>query len=156
VRRLVLVLTLLLPSRVFAQGSVVLTVTGGPVTVPAPAVADYNAGFVLDPAALSYSVAISGGPPTMLRSTTVSIRATSGSFGTLPVGDLQWERSDLTTWNSLTTTDVQVEARTGLQRTLGNTNWSNSVHFRCLIAWTNTPPATYSTNIIVTLTVTSP
>ena len=149
------ILAALLPSRVFAQGSVVLTVTGGPVAIPAPAVADYNAGFVLDPAALSYNVNISGGPPTALHTEIVSIRSTSGSFGTLGVSNVQWQRSDLGAWNSLTTSDVTVESRTGITRNTGN-NWTNSVQFRCLVSWTGTPPATYSTNVIVTLTVTSP
>jgi hypothetical protein len=145
----------LLSAPLFAQGSVVLTVSGGPVTVPAPAVADYNAGFVVDPASLSYNVNISGGPPTALHTETVSIRATSGSFGTLGVGNLQWQRAGLLTWNSLTTSDATIESRTGITRNVGN-NWTNSVQFRCLIGWTTTPPATYSTNVIVTLTVTSP
>jgi hypothetical protein len=145
----------LLSAPLFAQGSVVLTVTGGPVTVPAPAVADYNAGFVVDPTVLSYNVNISGGPPTALHTETVSIRSTSGSFGTLAVGNLEWERAGQSTWNSLTTTDVTIESRSGITRLIGN-NWTNTVQFRCLIGWTTTPPATYSTNLIITLTVTSP
>jgi len=145
----------LLSAPLFAQGSVVLTVTGGPVTVPAPVVADYNAGFVLEPTGLSYNVNITGGPPTSLHTETVSIRSTSGSFGTLAVGNLQWQRAGQTTWNSLTTSDATIETRSLITRNIGN-NWTNSIQFRCLIGWTTTPPATYSTNLIVTLTVTSP
>jgi hypothetical protein len=149
------ILAATLPSRLFAQGSVVLTVTGGPVAVPAPAVADYNAGFVIDPAAISYNVNITGGPPTGLHTETVSIRSTSGSFGSLAIGDLQWQRSGSPAWTSVTTSDVTIESRSGITRNTGN-NWTNSIQFRCLIGWTTTPPATYSTNLIVTLTVTSP
>lgn len=137
------------------QGSVVLTVSGGPVTIPAPAVADYNAGSVLDATPLSYNVNIAGGPPTALHTETVAIRSTSGSFGTLPISDVQWQRAGTGTWTSLTTSDMTIETRSGITRNIGN-NWTNSVQFRCLISWTGVPPATYSTNLIVTLTVTSP
>lgn len=137
------------------QGSVVLTVSGGPVTIPAPAVADYNAGSVLDATPLSYNVNISGGPPTALHTETVAIRSTSGSFGTLPISDVQWQLAGASTWNSLTTGNVTIETRSGITRNTGN-NWTNSIQFRCLLSWTGVPPATYSTNLIVTLTVTSP
>ena len=143
-----------LPSRMSAQGSVVLTVTGSPVTIPAPAVTDYNNGFVLDATTLSYNVNISGGPPTNTHLTTVSIRSVSATFGTLAITNLQWRRADLLTWNGLSTTDATVESR-DISRNVGN-NWTNSLQFRCLINWTGVPPATYSTNLIVTLTVTSP
>jgi hypothetical protein len=143
-----------LPSRSTAQGSVVLTVTGSPVTIPTPAIADYNNGFVVDPSTLSYNVNISGGPPTGTHLTVVSIRSASATFGTLALSNLEWSRTDLGTWNGLTTADVQVESR-DISRNTGN-NWTNSLQFRCLINWTGVPPATYSANLIVTLTVTSP
>lgn len=144
----------LLAAPLQAQGSVVLTVTGGPVTIPAPAVADYNAGLVLDATPLQYNVNIAGGPPGTLHTTTVSIRSTSGTFGTLALADLQWRRSDLVAWNGLTTSDVAIESRQ-ISRNTGN-NWTNSIQFRSLISWTGTPPATYSANLVVTLTVTTP
>jgi hypothetical protein len=143
-----------LPSRSAAQGSVVLTVTGSPVTIPAPAIADYNNGFVVDPTTLSYNVNIAGGPPGNTHLTAVSIRSASATFGTLALSNLQWARTDVGTWNSLTTSDAPVESR-DISRNSGN-NWTNSLQFRCLISWTGVPPATYSANLIVTLTVTSP
>ena len=147
-------LAALLPSRSAAQGSVVLTVTGSPVTIPAPAIADYNNGFVVDATTLSYNVNIAGGPPSNTHLTVVSIRSASATFGTLALSNLQWRRTDLASWNGLTTSDAPVESR-DISRNSGN-NWTNSLQFRCLINWTGVPPATYSANLIVTLTVTSP
>jgi len=147
-------LTAMLPSRSAAQGSVVLTVTGSPVTIPAPAIADYNNGFVVDATTLSYNVNIAGGPPSNTHLTVVSIRSASATFGTLALSNLQWRRTDLASWNGLTTSDAPVESR-DISRNSGN-NWTNSLQFRCLISWTGVPPATYSANLIVTLTVTSP
>ena len=151
-------LAVMLPSRVFAQGSVVLTVSGGPVSIPAPAVADYNNGFVNDASALSYNVNIAGGPPSTLHTTTVSIRSASATFGPTALSNLQWSRSDIGTWNALTTSDVTVESHQ-ISRNTGN-NWSNSLLFRCLVSWTGTPPsppaAAYTTTLVITLTVTTP
>lgn len=143
-----------LPSALRAQGSVVLTVTGGPVTLPTPVVADYNAGLVSDPTPLQYNVNIAGGPPNTLHTTTVSIRSNSATFGTLPLANLQWRRTDLVAWNAVTTTDVPVESQQ-ISRNSGN-NWTNSILFRCLISWTGTPPASYTADLVVTLTVTTP
>lgn len=137
-----------------AQGSVVLTVTGGPVNLPAPAVADYTAGFVLDGTPLQYNVNISGGPPSTLHTTIVTIRSSSATFGSMALSDLQWRRSDLAAWNSLTTTDVTVESRQ-ISRNVGN-SWTNSLFFRTLLSWTGSPPGTYTANLVVTLTVTTP
>ncbi len=157
-RRAILALALLLPSRAIAQGSVVLTVSGGPVSIPAPAVADYNAGFVLDPSALSYNVNIAGGPRATLHTTTVSIRSSSAAFGPTALSNLQWSISGSGVWKSMTTSNVTVESRQ-ISRNVGN-NWSNSLLFRCLIGWTNTPPsppaAAYTTTLVITLTVTTP
>lgn len=157
-RRAILAFAVLLPARVFAQGSVVLTVSGGPVSVPAPAVADYNAGFVLDPSALSYNVNIAGGPPGTLHTTTVSVRSASATFGPTALSNLQWSVNGSGVWQSLTTSDVTVESHQ-ISRNVGN-NWSNSLLFRCLIGWTNTPPsppaAAYTTTLVITLTVTTP
>lgn len=137
-----------------AQGSVVLTVTGGPVSLPAPAVADYTAGFVLDGTPLSYNVNIPGGRPVTLHTTIVSIRSASATFGGMALGNLQWRRSDLAAWNSLTTTDVTVESRQ-ISRNAGN-NWTNGIFFRSLLSWTGSPPGTYTANLVITLTVTTP
>lgn len=157
-RRAILALAVLLPSRVYAQGSVVLTVSGGPVSVPAPAVAAYNAGFVLDPSALSYNVNIAGGPPSTLHTTTVTMRSASATFGPTALSNLQWSINGSGIWQSLTTSDVTVESHQ-ISRNTGN-NWSNSLLFRCLIGWTNTPPsppaAAYTTTLVITLTVTTP
>lgn len=152
------ILAALLSSRLCAQGSVVLTLTGGPVAIPAPAVTDYNAGMVLDGSAVSYNVNISGGPPNTLHTTTVSIRSSSGTFGPTALSNLQWSVNGSGVWQSMTTSDATVESRQ-ISRNTGN-NWTNSLLFRCLVSWTGTPPsppaAAYTATLVVALTVTTP
>src|ERR1700730_18002703 len=86
-----------------------LSLSGNTITFPAPAAADYAAGWINSATGVAFTVdEIFGGSHT----TTVAIRATSASLGgAKPIGDLQWRRSDLAAWNSITTTDVQVEQR---------------------------------------------
>ncbi|HET7025087.1 MAG TPA: hypothetical protein VFI39_07795 [Gemmatimonadales bacterium] len=150
--------TLLLLSRAaVAQGSVSLTVTGGPVAFATPAATDFNTGSIASTGSLTYSVATSGGPPGTSHTSTVSIRATTGTLGgTKPLSDLQWERADLPgTWNGLTTSNTQVEQRT-IVRKGANDPWSNSIDFRMLLSYANDAPGSYSTGLVVTLTVTTP
>ena len=75
--------------------------------------------------------------------------------GTKPIGDLQWRRGDLATWNSLTTTNSTVESKTML-RNLTNDPYSNTIFFRALLSWSGDGPATYTPTIIVTATLTTP
>jgi hypothetical protein len=75
--------------------------------------------------------------------------------GTKPISDMQWRRSDLATWNSLTTSDVQVESRQMVKSGL-NDPWSNSIFFRTALSWTTDGPATYTPTIILTCTITTP
>lgn len=149
--------SVLLPRAVAAQGSVSLTVTGGPVAFATPAATDFNAGSITSTGSLTYSVATSGGPPGTSHTSTVSVRATTGTLGgTKPVTDLQWERADLLgTWNGVTTTNAQVEQRT-IVRKGANDPWSNQLNFRMLLSYANDAPGTYSTGLVITLTVTTP
>ena len=138
-----------------AQGrTVVLTISGGPVSFPAPAAADFQAGFIQATTPLSYNVNMAGGNAARLRTTTVAIRSTSAAFGSKALSDLQWRRSDLATWNSFTTTNVTVEARQ-ISLNSGN-NWTNSIVIRSLLHWATDAPATATANLVVTLTVTTP
>jgi len=137
-----------------AQQRVVLTVSGGPVAFAAPAAADFVTGSIQATTPLSYNVNITSGSRRTLRTTSVAIRSTSSTFGTAPLSDLQWRRSDLATWTSLTTADVTVESRQ-ISRNTGN-NWTNSIVIRSLLHWTADPPATYTANLVITLTVTTP
>jgi len=144
--------TLLIAARAPAQ--VTLTVTGGPATFPAPTVTDYDAGYVANPAGLAFQLGIAGAAAN--RTTTVSIRASSGTLGGgKPVSDLEWRRADLGTWNQMSVSDAVIESRPVRKNTL-NDPWGNTVFLRMRLTWANDAPATYTTDLVVTLTVTTP
>jgi hypothetical protein len=130
-----------------------LTVTGGTITFPAPTAADYIAGFVNSTTGATFTVnSLSG----VTRTTTVSIRSTSPNLGNGKlIGDLQWRRSDLATWSSITLTDSQVEQRIVINKGL-NDPWSNTVFFRMVLNWTSDAPTTYTANYQITLSQTVP
>jgi len=138
-----------------APAQVSLTVTGAPVTIPAPVPADYNAGFVIDPTGLAWTVNVTGGASTN-RTSIISIRSTSANFGGgKALSDLQWRRADLAAWNSVTGVDVTIESRP-IKKNGINDPWSNSIFFRSLLSWTADPPSAHSANLVITLTVTTP
>lgn len=131
-----------------------LTVAGGTITFPAPTANDYVAGFVNSTTGATFTVDASGGNQS--HTTTVSIRATSASLGGgKAIGDLEWRRSDLATWTSITATNAQVEQRVQVRNGL-NDPWSNTIFFRLLLNWTTDAPATYSANYQITLSQTVP
>ena len=130
-----------------------LTVTGGTVAFPAPTAADYIAGFVNSTGGATFTINSVNG---LQRTTTISIRSTSANLGNGKViGDLQWRRSDLATWNSITLSDAQVEQRIVINKGL-NDPWSNTIFFRMVLDWTTDAPATYSANYQRTLSQTVP
>jgi hypothetical protein len=130
-----------------------LTLAGGTITFPAPTAADYIAGFVNSSTGATFTINSQNGVP---RTTTVSIRSLSADLGNGKViGDLQWRRSDLATWNSITLTDAQVEQRIVVNKGL-NDPWSNTIFFRMVLNWTTDAPATYSGNYQITLSQTVP
>jgi hypothetical protein len=130
-----------------------LTVAGGTITFAAPTAADYTAGFINSATGVTFALGAQTGAS---RTTTISIRSTSASLGNGKViGDLQWRRSDLATWNSITLTDAQVEQRVLVRGGL-NDPWSNTIFFRMVLTWTTDAPATYSATYQVTLSQTVP
>jgi hypothetical protein len=130
-----------------------LTLTGGTITFPAPTAADYINGYVNSTTGVLFTIdATNGGS----RTTTVSIRTTSANLGGGKViGDLQWRRSDLATWSSISLTDAQVEQRIVVAKGL-NDPWSNTIFFRMTLNWATDAPATYSGSYTVTLSQTVP
>jgi len=130
-----------------------LTVTGGTITFPAPTAVDYIAGFIDSSTGATFAINSQNG---VQRTTMISIRATSASLGNGKlIGDLQWRRSDLATWNDVTLTDAQVEQRIVVNKGL-NDPWSNTIFFRMALSWTSDAPATYSANYVITLSQTVP
>lgn len=148
------VVALLAPVRGTRAQAATLTLTNAPNVFPTPTVTDYDAGVVTEATGITFTVDITTGP-NVLRTTIVSLRATSATLGGgKPVGDLEWRRADLATWNTMTTADVVVESRSGVRRV--DPPWSNTVFFRILLSWTGDPPGTYSAPLVFALTVTTP
>lgn len=130
-----------------------LTVTGGTITFPAPTAADYIAGFVNSTTGATFTINSLNG---VARTTTITIRSTSADLGNgKPIADLQWRRSDLATWNSISLTDAQVEQRIVINKAL-NDPWGNTIFFRMALNWTSDPPGAYSANYQITLSQTVP
>jgi hypothetical protein len=142
----------LLASPVAAQKTA-LTLANATVTFPTPTATDYINGYVDAPTGVSFNLSAQTGTA---RTTTISIRASSVNLGGGKViGDLEWRRSDLAIWNSITSTDAQIEQRI-VVRGVSNDPWSNTIFFRMLLRWATDPPATYSANYVITLSQTVP
>lgn len=131
-----------------------LTLSGATITFPAPTATDYLAGFVNSTSGVTFTVDATNGNQS--HTTTVQIRSLSASLGGGKVlADLQWRRSDLVAWNTITLTDAQVEQRVQVRNGL-NDPWSNTIFFRMLLTWTTDAPGTYSANYQITLAQTVP
>ena len=136
-----------------AAQKTILTLSGATIAFAAPTAADYVAGFINSASGVTFTVNAQTGTA---RTTTISIKATSASLGgSKVIGDLQWRRSDLAMWNSITLTDAQVEQQIVVK---GGSNdpWSNTIFFRMLLDWTKDTPGTYSGNYQITLSQTVP
>jgi hypothetical protein len=146
-------LALVLLASPLAAQKTSLTLASATVTFPAPTAADYINGFVDAPTGMTFTINSTQGAS---RTTTVSIRSISANLGGGKVlADLQWRRSDLATWNSVTLTDTQIEQRVAVSKGL-NDPWSNTVFFRMVLNWTTDAPATYSGTYQITLSQTVP
>ncbi len=154
-RSLVLVVAALaFPFGLGAQMTFTLTQT--PNVFPAPTVANYDAGLIQNATGIVFTVDQTGGPANADRTTTVSVRASSGTLGGgKPLSDLEWRRADLGNWSAMTTSDVVIESRP-IHKNKLNDAWSNSIFLRMHLSWTVDGPGTYSTGLVFTLTVTTP
>lgn len=124
------------------------------VVFPAPTANEYAAGFVNSTAGVTFTVDATQGNEA--HTTTVLIRSLSANLGgTKALGDLQWRRSDLAAWTSISLADVQVEQRAQIRNAL-NDPWSNTIFFRMVLNWTTDPPGTYGANYQLTLSQTVP
>ena len=147
------ILALALFASPLAAQKTILTLSGAVITFPAPTAADYVAGFVNSATGVTFTLNAQTGTS---RTTTVSIRSSSTDLGGGKViGDLEWRRSDLATWNNITLTDAQVDQKIVVRGVL-NDPWSNTIFFRMLLNWTTDAPATYSGNYVITLSQTVP
>ena len=131
-----------------------LTLGGGTVTFPAPTATDYINGYVYSTSGVTYTIDATNGAAS--HTTTVSLRATSVDLGNgKALADLEWRRSDLATWNTMPTTNTQVEQKIMIKGVL-NDPWSNTIFFRIKLSWTADPPATHTANYQLTLSQTVP
>jgi len=138
-----------------AQTTVNLVLSGGPVVFDAPTAADMTAGVLESSTPLSFEVKTTSEPGGLF-TTTVLIRSSSATLGNgKPTADLEWRRGNETTWHPLTTTDAIVERRSAMGSQKGHT-WDNMIFFRVTLHWTSDPPATYTGNLVLTLTTTTP
>ena len=136
-----------------AAQKTILSVSGGTITFPAPTAADYIAGFVNSTDGATFTINAQTGTS---RTTIITIRSSSASLGNGKlIGDLQWRRSDLATWNDITLTDAQVEQRIVVRNAL-NDPWSNTIFFRMKLSWLTDPPGAYSATYEITLSQTVP
>ena len=148
-----ILLALVLFASPLAAQKTILTLTGGTITFPAPTAADYIAGYVNSATGVTFTVNAQSGAS---RTTTISIRSTSANLGGAKViGDLEWRRSDLATWNTITLTDAQVEQMIVVRNGI-NDPWNNTIFFRMILNWATDAPATYSANYTITLSQTVP
>jgi len=146
-------LALALCASPLAAQKTILTLAGATITFNAPTAADYIAGYIDSPTGVTFTLNAQTG---ISRTTTVSVRSTSASLGgAKAIGDLEWRRSDLATWNPITLIDAQVEQRVQVKGVL-NDPWTNTIFFRMLLNWTTDAPATYSANYQITLSQTVP
>lgn len=144
------------PTALAAQGRETITITGGNVTFAAPTAADFNNGYLPASGALTYTVKSAAGGTGISHTSTVSVRSTAATLGgTKPISDLQWRRSDLSTWNSMTTTAAFVEQRTIVRRGT-NDPWSNQIFFQMLLSFANDAPGAHSGTLVFVLTITTP
>ena len=146
-------LALMLCASPLAAQKTILSLTGGTIIFNAPTAADYVAGYIDSPTGATFTLnAQTGGS----RTVTVSVRSTSASLGGgKSIGELQWRRSDLAAWNSITLTDAQVEQQV-MTKNGPNDPWGNTIFFRMILNWTTDPPGTYSANYQITLSQTVP
>ncbi len=123
------------------------------ITIATPTAADYSAGWKASATGVTYTVdALSGGS----RTARILIRAGCSDLGAgKPLADLQWRRSDLGTWTSITNSDVLVEQKI-MVTSLLNDPWSNTIFVRMLLDWVNDEPNPYQCDMKITLTQTVP
>jgi hypothetical protein len=145
----------LLASPLAAQNPVSsLTLSGQTITFPAPTATDFINGFVNSTTGVLFTVDATAGAQS--HTTIIRIRSTSANLGNGKLlTDLQWRRSDLPTWNTITTGDVLVEQRVQV-RNGTNDPWSNTIFFRLLLAWTDDPNVANAANYRITLSQTVP
>lgn len=133
----------------------VLDVTGLPLTVTSTSTTDFDAGSVtVGTVNFSVDLTTNAGGAFPTRVTTVQVRCGPTCAGAFD--RLQWRRTDLPTWNTLSTTFVDIETRTATFDGV-NDPWSNTIFFRHLLAYaTDAPSGPTAYTLQFQLVVTAP
>lgn len=153
---LILLALLLSPRAGAAQATQVQLTLSGPLTFGAPTAADLTAGTLASTASMTYQAQTSLEPELGTHTTTVYIRSSGATLGGgKPVGAVEWRRADDVSWHALTTSNVAVESHTTSFSLSGHT-FSNSIYFRVALQWTGDPPATYTGNLVLTISTAQP
>ena len=131
-----------------------LTVTGAPLSFPAPTAADFNAGYLLYPSPVTIQVNAVTGSARIDRVATVSVRATSATMGNgKSVADLEWSYgSPVGPWQAMSTLAATVDSK-AMQKNRVNDPWSGQIYFRLRLSWATDTPATYTAGLEFLLSV---
>ncbi len=114
-------------------------------------VANFDAGF--DQAGSNITVTVTSTSGAQSRRARVYISASAATIGSKPISDVQWQRTDLGVWNSLSTSLVLVD-----EQVMGGTGatWSRNILLRILYPWATTPAEALSGQVRFTLQVVAP
>jgi hypothetical protein len=111
-----------------------LTVTGAATQMPNPTLADYVAGYIVDPTPITYSLRLNSGRSSCTYTIRVQVRASVATLGSGKViSDLQWSTTG--SYTSVTASYVTVATHT---MTTAATTASGSITLRMLLHWTDT------------------
>jgi hypothetical protein len=130
-----------------------LTLSGFSGALGSTGSSDHDQGYKESAQAVSITVDVQAPQPNAARVATLYVRANASTMGGgKPTSSVTWRRNDLSTWNTLTTSDVFIQS----QQMQGSSSWSNGIWFRVSLDWVDDPPAAYSVGITFSLVVTSP
>jgi hypothetical protein len=136
-------------------------VTGLPAAFATPTGAEFAAGSITYPTVTTYTVTGNAWPLNRTRTETITVMcvAPCPASGPKAMATLQWRRSDLGVWNTITTAAVtvqQVVLNAGNGGAPRNPTYTNSIVWRFLLTWMGDPPGAQTTfNVRVTLTQTT-
>jgi hypothetical protein len=138
-----------------------LTISSSSVTFPALSASDYDAGYVQNSGALTYTMKANSGT-VLQRTATLAIRATSANLGgtvapmNTSLDSLEWKRADQGSWTRITTVYTTVQS-CALFRGGNPEQCVNTLNFRLRIGWLDPQQGeTWSAPLQFQMTVTLP
>lgn len=150
------VIAMLLPRAAMAQAVTSLTISSITVSFPAPAAADYAAGYLYASPNTTATVQATIGAVND-RNSLLYIRSATGNLGgAKPISDLEYKCTTGSTWTQMSTTDALVaQNRMGVGGP--NNPWTCALEFRIKLDWTvDVSGNTIAASLLTTLTTTTP